>query len=253
MTLKELDSWFRSILDIDGMQKSDPGLNGVQVGQFDATINKVAFAVDACLESFRRAKEWGADALMVHHGLYWGNQYALTGTAYQRIDFLCRNQLSLYAAHLPLDLHPELGNNICLARELGLTDVEPFGSYRGTKIGWKGRLPRALKIEEVVSQLFGEDRGTLGRLPFGPKDIQTVGIVSGGATDEVHEAIAEGLDLFITGDASHEIYHRCLEARINVIFGGHYQTEIWGVSQLAKRLKAETGLETRFIDLPTGL
>ena len=253
VTLRELDQWFRSVLDLESTLKSDPSLNGVQVGKLDAAISKVAFAVDACMESFRRAKEWGADALFVHHGIFWGNQYALTDDAYNRVEFLCTNQLALYAAHLPLDMHPELGNNICLALELELQDIAPFGTYRGNKIGWKGRLPQPLKIEEIVTALFGDDRATLGRLPFGPKDINTVGIVSGGATDEVDQAISEGLDLFITGDASHEIYHRCLEAQINVIFGGHYQTEIWGVSQMAKRLKADTGLETRFIDLPTGL
>lgn len=253
VNLKELDLWFKSILDLESSQKADPSLNGVQVGRMDASVNKVAFAVDACMESFRRAKEWGADVLFVHHGIFWGGQYPISGNAYDRLEFLCTNQLALYAAHLPLDLHAEVGNNICLARELNLENILPFGSYRGLKIGWKGTLPQPLKIEEIVGILFGDDRGTLGRLPFGPKDISSVGIVSGGAPDEVDQAIAEGLDLFITGDASHEIYHRCLEAHINVIFGGHYQTEIWGVSHMAKRLKTETGLETRFIDLPTGL
>ena len=253
MNLKELDNWFRSILDIDALQKSDSSLNGVQVGKTTAAIHKVAFAVDACLESFRRAKDWGADAIVVHHGIFWGKQFALTGTDYDRVEFLCRNDLALYAIHLPLDQHPELGNNICLARELGLTEIAPFGNYHGNKIGYKGSLPHPMTIEEVVAILFGDDRSTLGRLPFGPKEINSVGIISGGATDEIDQAIDEGLDLFITGDASHEIYHRCLEARINVIFGGHYQTEIWGVSQLAKRLRADTGIETRFMDLPTGL
>lgn len=253
MKLHELDAWMRARLDFDTFQKTDPGLNGIQVGRGDAEIAKVAFAVDACQESFMRAADWGADALVVHHGLFWGGQAAITGTHYDRIAFLCEKRLALYAMHLPLDAQPEFGNNAALAQELGLVDLQPFGAYRGAKIGWKGRLEASLTIEEVVIRLFGDHRATLARLPFGPADIRTVGIVSGGAADEAIQAIDEGLDLFVTGDASHEVYHRCLEAKINVIFGGHYQTEIWGVSRLAKRLAAETGLATRFIDVPTGL
>lgn len=252
MILKEFDSWCRQRFDIAGMEKADPSQNGLQVGSLDRELGKVAFAVDACMQSFKRAAEWGADALVVHHGLFWGKSYPLTGSAYNRFDFLCRNNLALYAMHLPLDAHPELGNNIGLARGLGLVDIESFGVWRGVNIGFKGRLPHSLKIEEVVVKAFGDWRATLGRLPFGKEDISTVGIVSGGAPDEVDQAIEQGLDLFITGDASHEIYHRCLEAGINVIFGGHYQTEIWGVSQLARAVKSELGLETCFIDVPTG-
>ena len=252
MTLQELDTWMRTKMDFASTQKTDPSINGVQIGRLDTEINKVAFAVDACLESFKRASEWGANALVVHHGLFWGSQFPITGTAYERMDFLCRHDLALYAAHLPLDSHPEFGNNICLARELGLNDVTPFGNYRGNKIGWKGSLAQSLSMEEIIIKLFGDQRATLGQLPFGKAQIKTVGIVSGGATDEVLQAIDEGLDLFITGDASHEIYHRCLEAQINVIFGGHYQTEIWGVAQLAKHLANETNIVTRFFDLPTG-
>jgi dinuclear metal center YbgI/SA1388 family protein len=252
MLLKELDDWLRQRFAIDAMQKSDPGMNGVQVGRLDKEVTRVAFAVDACMESFKRAAAWQADLLLVHHGLYWGGAYPLCGPAYDRIECLVKNNLALYAMHLPLDAHPELGNNIGLARQLGLADILPFGTWRGASIGFKGTLPTPLRIEEVVIKVFGDWRATLGSLPFGKEHNRTVGIVSGGATDEVDQAIAEGLDLFITGDSDHTLYHRCLEAGINVIFGGHYQTEIWGVSQLARHLRAETGLETCFIDLPTG-
>jgi dinuclear metal center YbgI/SA1388 family protein len=250
--LKEFDAWCRSRFAIEAMEKADPSLNGVQVGRMDKEVRRVAFAVDACQESFRRAIAWKADVLLVHHGLFWGGQQAVTGQGYERLALLIQNDLALYAMHLPLDAHPELGNNIGIARNLKLEQLEPFGTWRGVIIGFKGILPDALKLEEVMIEGFGDWSATLGRLPFGKQEIRSVGIVSGGGTDEVEQAIEQGLDLFITGDASHQVYHRCLEAGINVIFGGHYQTEIWGVSLLAKRLRDETGLETCFIDIPTG-
>ena len=252
MLLQEFDAWCRERFALDTMEKADPSLNGVQVGRLDKEIKRVAFAVDACQESFRRATAWKADVLVVHHGLFWGRPFPLTGTSYDRLALLVQNDLALYAMHLPLDAHPELGNNIGLARVLELHEVRPFCTWHGVQIGFQGRLPTPLRLEEVMVKAFGDWRATLGNLPFGKQNIQTVGIVSGGACDEVEEAIEAGLDLFITGDSSHQIYHRCLEAGINVIFGGHYQTEIWGVSLLARNLRNETGLETCFIDIPTG-
>jgi len=252
MLISEFDTRLQNILDFKAVLHGDIALNGLQVGQADREVRKAAFAVDACLDSFNLAADWGADILVVHHGLMWGHQFAWTGLHYDRLAFLCQHHLALYAAHLPLDRHPELGNNAGLAFALGLTETQPFGVYKGLAIGVKGRLPRPLRLEEVSQKLFGDARGTLGFLPFGKTFNETVGIVSGGAADEVFDAIDQGLDLYITGDSSHEIYHSCQEAGINVLFGGHYQTETWGVSLLAKKVSAEFGIETRFFDIPTG-
>jgi len=253
MTLEELDAYFRSILPIEDMAGSDSSLNGIQVGRPGLVVDKVAFSVDACLETFRRATQVGAQMLFVHHGIYWGRVEAVSGTNYERMRTLITANLSLYAVHLPLDMHGEFGNNAQMAHLLDLRDREPFGLYRGTPIGWKGNLPEDMTLDEVTRKLFHEPASTLGALPFGPRRIRTVGIISGGAPHEVDQAIGQGLDLYVTGESSHTIYHRCLEAGINVIFGGHYQTEVWGVQAIAKKLATDTGIETCFIDVPSGL
>jgi dinuclear metal center YbgI/SA1388 family protein len=253
MRLNEFDTLIRDLLDLDGFGGTDVALNGLQVANDRQNVEKAAFAVDACLDSIRRAAEWGADLLFVHHGLFWGKPLAATGGHYQRIRALIQADLALYAVHLPLDMHPELGNNAGLARRIGLQQLEPFGEYKGIKIGVKGVLAPALTLQQVLRACCGNNEQGIGVLPFGPADIATVGIVSGGAADEAYQALEERLDLFVTGDASHTIYHHCLEGQINVIFGGHYLTETFGVTQLAEKLESETDLKTRFFDIPTGL
>lgn len=253
MKLMEIDQWIRSLLPIDEMSREDISLNGIQVGQGEQEIRKAAFAVDACQETFARAAELGADLLVVHHGLFWGKPLAVTGSHYERLRFLMEKPLSLYAAHLPLDMDEKVGNNIELARLMGLEEVLPFGSYHGKTIGFRGSLPQAMTLDEILLKMWGEPLGSLQVLPFGPEKISSVGIVSGGAPRTVSEALDRGLDLFITGDASHEIYHEAQEGGINVIFGGHYWTEIWGVRALARRMESELAVETLFVDVPTGL
>jgi dinuclear metal center YbgI/SA1388 family protein len=253
MKLEELDTYFRTMLPIQEMVGSDSSLNGIQVGSPGQDVHRVAFAVDACLETFQRAAEAGAQMLFVHHGIYWGHVEPVTGTNFGRMKALLDNDLSLYAVHLPLDKHEEFGNNAQMARVLGLEQVEPFGLYHGTAIGWQGVFPQSKTLDEVIRTLFHSPSSLLGTLPFGPREIRSVGIVSGGAPHEVDQAIAQGLDLYITGESSHTIYHRCLEAGINVIFGGHYQTEVWGVQAVAKKLASDTGIETLFVDVPSGL
>jgi dinuclear metal center YbgI/SA1388 family protein len=240
-------------MDIDELAKIDASLNGVQVGHLESEINRAAFAVDACMESVRRAVEAKADVLFVHHGMFWGPGIPITGVHYDRVAFLVENRCGLYASHLPLDRHPEFGNNAGLAAALSITDQEAFGDYHGVKIGLKGTLNPPLSINEVLEKLT-IDRNTCGAvLPFGKEVNESIGIVSGGATREINQAVEEGLDLYLTGEASHTMYHFCLEESINLIAGGHYQTETVGVKLLADRLTADTGIETVFIDIPTGL
>jgi dinuclear metal center YbgI/SA1388 family protein len=253
MHLKDFDTLIREVLDLDEFSGTDVALNGLQVANDKQSVEKAAFAVDACLESIRRAAEWGADLLFVHHGLFWGRPLAVTGGHYRRLRALIQADLALYAVHLPLDMHPQLGNNAGLARRIGLQQLEPFGEYRGMKIGFKGSLPEAMSLEQVVRACCGSNEQAINVLPFGPESVSTVGVVSGGAADEAYQAIDEKLDLFITGDASHTIYHHCLEGGINVIFGGHYLTETYGVTLLSEKLRSESNLQTRFFDIPTGL
>jgi dinuclear metal center YbgI/SA1388 family protein len=253
MTLLEFDRYLNDLFRIDEFANTDGSQNGIQIGRRSGAVHRVAFAVDACLETAKRAAAWNADVLVVHHGLLWGTSLPLTGVHFDRIAEFVGNDLALYAIHLPLDLHVELGNNAVLAGRLGLEELEPFGEHRGVSIGWKGRLPETRTVEQIRQTLFGASADIAGILPFGPEDVATVGIVSGGAPWDVLQAIDQNLDLFVTGEAAHSVYHHCLEAGINVLFGGHYQTETWGVRALGARCSEALGLETTFIDLPTGL
>ncbi|MDR1893804.1 MAG: Nif3-like dinuclear metal center hexameric protein [Spirochaetales bacterium] len=252
MQLTELADYLSALLDLGRFEKADPSLNGLQVGE-EKEIHRVALAVDACGESFERARLAGADLLVVHHGLFWGAPRRLTGEFYRRIKTLVESGLALYAAHLPLDAHPELGHNAVMAARLGLQDLSPFGIYRGLPIGFKGRLAEEADLETLLNRLGLNSAGCPAVFPFGPEGIRTVGLISGAAAGDVEQAIDEGLDLFITGEASHQIYHTCLEGKINFAAAGHYFTETFGLEALAKRITGETGLGTVFLDVPTGL
>lgn len=253
MTLKEFDTYIRSFLPLDDFARIDASLNGIQVGDLDKTVTTAAFAVDACMQTFEQAAERGADLLFVHHGIFWGKLYPVTGYHYRRFEFLLGRGLSLYAAHLPLDAHPEFGNNIILARKLGLEEVEKFGEYKGTYIGWKGRFPEPRSVDDILSTLGLSRSDCLGLHQFGPDPIETAAIISGSAAGSIDEAVAEGVDLFITGSASHSAYHPALEGSVHMIAGGHYATETAGVERLAGKIAEDTGISTFFVDVPTGL
>ncbi len=229
----------------------DLSLNGLQVGDCDRAVKKVAFAVDACQASIDAAVEADADVLAVHHGLFWGKPVALTGSHYRRVKTMLDNNLALFAAHLPLDAHPVLGNNAQMALTLGLDDVLEFCSYHGKNIGFKGVLPRELSSDEIIAKL-GIRTDSSNIIIKGGKNLnRTVGIVSGSAASDVFSAIEENLDVFITGESSHAVYHDCLEKRINMLCLGHYETEVFGVKALMSYVERVMQLETVFIDIPT--
>jgi dinuclear metal center YbgI/SA1388 family protein len=253
MDIKKLVNWFDELLRPEEFLRSDVSMNGLQVGRKQPEITRAAFAVDACMESFQRAVQAGADLLFVHHGLFWGKPISLTDAHYERISYLIEHDLALYASHLPLDAHPEVGNNAGIAAKLGIVNRMPFGEYHGSMIGVRGDFPEALPLEAVLEILDLRDETSVSILPFGRKKIKSVGIISGGAANEVLQALDNGLDLYITGEAAHQIYHTCLEGGINVIAGGHYTTETYGPKLVADKLSAEMGIQTSFVDFPTGL
>lgn len=253
MKLAELDQYFRTLLDIDSYSGADDSLNGLQVGRKEGEAGTVAFAVDACMESFRRAAEGGADLLFVHHGIFWGKPAPLTGVAYERVSFLMGKGLSLYACHLPLDAHPELGNNAGLASLLGLGELKPFGLHRGKAVGYSGVLEKPLRLEEAIARVLPDGSVPRAVYPFGPAELKTAACVSGGGFREAQQALDAGLDLFVTGDSYHELYHQAMEGGMSIISAGHYRSETWGVKALSERLSRDTGLKSFFIDLPTGL
>jgi dinuclear metal center YbgI/SA1388 family protein len=253
LTTRKLDSFFRSVLDLETFSGADPSLNGIQVDNDGSAIGKIAFAVDACAETFERAVEAGAGMVFVHHGLFWGQPLRVERSHRQRIKILLDNNVALYAVHLPLDQHPEYGNNAALAKLLGIQEPESFGLWRGHKIGYKGRLSKPLTVEEAVSRISFMGRKPLGVYPFGKKESLTCAVISGGASDEAFQAIEEDIDLYVTGESNHTIYHPCMEEKINYIAGGHYLTEVWGVRNMMELCVNQLHIDACFIDVPTGL
>jgi dinuclear metal center YbgI/SA1388 family protein len=253
MDLREFDLWSRSLLAIDELKRADSSLNGIQVGRSGAPIELVAFAVDACAESIRRARDAGAQLLFVHHGLFWGGASRLEGPLLERIRLLLSADMALYACHLPLDKHPELGNNAVLARRIGLKDTEPFGEYHGVELGLRGRLEPKLGLDEIARRVLPDGSRPLTLIPGAVDEIGSVAVISGGGAMEALQAMEAGVELFVTGESSHAIYHSVVEGGMAFLAAGHYATEVWGVKAIAERLSRETGLKTLFIDLPTGL
>jgi dinuclear metal center YbgI/SA1388 family protein len=252
-TTSELDAFFRSFLDIEGFAGIDDSLNGLQVDNDGSPVKKIAFAVDANMDTFEHAAACGAGMLFVHHGLFWGKPTRLVGNTRARIKFLLDKNIALYGVHLPLDQCPKYGNNAVLSQLLGLENIEPFGDYHGRKIGYKGTFARPVTVEEAVKKISFMDRKPVGVFPFGKKENATCGVISGGAAHDARQAIAAGLDLYVTGEAGHSVYHECLENKLNMIAGGHHSTEVHGPAAVMRHCSEELGIDTEFIDIPTGL
>ena len=255
MTLNELCKYFNEFLHIEDFP-SDPSDNGLQVQNSDPAkkqIKKVAFAVDACQDSINKAISQNADLLFVHHGLFWGHSVLLTKNHYERIASLVKNDLALFACHIPLDASKTVGNNYGLAFRLELENLEDFGLWRGMDIGVKGEFKNPLTIDEICKKIFKNEEKPNIILDFGKKQIKTVAIISGGAGDDLDQAIAANVDLYITGELGHEQYHLAKENNISVIAAGHYNTETVGVSLVMEKLIKETGIEGVFIDSPTNM
>jgi dinuclear metal center YbgI/SA1388 family protein len=250
MKLTELVAWLDTYLEVDAFE--DASLNGLQV-EGGEDVTKVAVAVDSSLRTFEQAAEVGADLLIVHHGLFWGRPLPITGLHARRVKYLLEHGISLYASHLPLDAHREVGNNWGLARILGMTDLEPFGRWGAQHIGVKGRFPNRVSLRELADQLEKELGESVLVHAGGALEIETLGIISGGAARELVTAAEEGLDAFLTGEPKHEVFYDAFERKINALYAGHYMTETVGVSLLADKLEQEFGLATEFILLPTGL
>jgi dinuclear metal center YbgI/SA1388 family protein len=249
MQTDELERWLDSTLNVRCIP--DSSLNGIQVGN-RGKATRVALAVDFCEAAVRAAAAENADFLIVHHGLIWDRPFALRGPVLNRVRLLVESGIALYAAHLPLDLHQEVGNNAQLCRRMGWNDLSDFGDYHGTLIGKKA----AFKEPQSLTELTGRLGVLLGVEPtvwrFGPESVRSAGVISGRALSLLDQAVREGCDVYLTGEFGHEPYWFAREAGINVVFGGHYATETWGLRALGDKITKECGLETVFLDLPTG-
>ena len=250
MKRDELVVWLDDYLAIHDYD--DPSLNGLQVEGRDE-VSKVAVAVDSSVTTFEQASLTGADMLIVHHGLFWGKPLAVTGMHKRRVAYLLEHEISLYAAHIPLDAHKEVGNNWGLARILGMSDLEDFGTWKGKPIGVKGTFPNKLSLRDLADLLEKELGEAVLVHAGGELEIGSLGIISGGAAWDVVTAANESLDAFLTGEPKHEVFYEAFERGVNALYAGHYMTETVGVNLLADKLRDEFGLATEFILLPTGL
>lgn len=250
MDLRQLTDYLDEFLEIDRVPDYSPALNGLQV-ENSGRVTRVAVAVDAAQATIEGAVRSGADFLLVHHGLFWGGNQPVTGRRYRRLRALLEADVAVYGAHLPLDVHPEVGNNAVLARELGIEIEGRFGEYKGHPLGVWGTLD--VRREALAARLDETLGARVKVVPGGPERVRRVGVITGGAGSEVAAARAAGLDAFITGEGAHHNFFDAEEGGINLFLGGHYATEVWGVRALASHLEQRFGLPWTFVDHPTGL
>jgi len=250
MRLDELEAYLDAYLAVGAVPDYPGALNGLQVAN-DGEVTRLAVAVDASEATVAAAVAGGADLLLVHHGLFWDGNRPVTGRRYRRLKPLLVSGVAVYAAHLPLDVHGDVGNNAVLARALGLEVEGRFGAFEGVEIGVWGHL--AATRDGLKERLEGVLGGAVQLLPGGPERVERVGILTGGGGSEIGAALGAGLDAYVTGEGSHHTYFDAMEGGINVYYGGHYATEVWGVRALAAHLEERFGLAWVFIDRPTGL
>jgi len=247
MQRDELSNYLQEYLQVAEFE--DYGPNGLQV-EGHATIDRIVTGVSASVELFEKARQAQADAIIVHHGLIWNFERPLYKGGYRRrVKLLLDHNINLYGFHLPLDAHREVGNNAQIAQLLNLAKVEPFGEYKGNKIGMRGELnPLAPdKVFRMIKEKINPDSLIFA---YGPDQIKRVGIISGGAQKEVKQAVLQNLDLFITGEVSEQTLHYVKEEKLHFVAAGHHATERFGIRALGDHLHTKFGVAVQYIEIP---
>ena len=244
-----LEDYLAELLNVDRIQDSCP--NGLQVAG-ERPVGQLASAVSASLASIEEAAARGADALLVHHGLFWDRQPGvLRGSHRARVARLLDSGMSLLAYHLPLDNHPELGHGACIARSLGLVEpLQPFGAYRGLHLGWQSELPEAIPLEIFLSRVDALLGPGLRRHLFGPDPVKRVAVASGDCPFLLREAALEKAHVLVTGEETEFVQELAREEGVHFLAQGHYRTEVPGVKALASHIAERFGLRWCFIDVP---
>ena len=248
ITRSRLQDYFQKLLTPEAFEDYAP--NGLQVEGKDA-ISKIAFAVSATQDSVALAKKWGADALVVHHGIFWKHQgpRTVTGAWGERVKSLVKNDINLFAYHLPLDAHAEIGNAVSLGHEIGLSEFQPFALYKRQPMGTKGKFATPISANDLKAKLEKVlKHPVIIATPDGNNPIATLGIITGGANNEWAEAMKDGLDAYLTGEISEYNWHDAKEAGIHYFAGGHHATERFGILALKKRVETDLGLTCEFFD-----
>jgi dinuclear metal center YbgI/SA1388 family protein len=234
----------KEITDFDG------AVNGLQVENRGA-VTRIAATVDASSATVQLAIAAGADLLIVHHGLFWSPSHPWTGKKYTLLRLLLENNLAVYSSHLPLDFHSRLGNNVLICKALGLKNLRPFLLKEGQYYGLQSRTK--ISRSGLASRLYRATGEKPLIIPGGNEMCERIGVITGGAGDFLQKAAEEGVDTFVTGEGPHWTYALAEELGINVLYGGHYATETFGVKALAAHLARKFRLPWTFLDHPTGL
>jgi dinuclear metal center YbgI/SA1388 family protein len=259
--LGELVQYLDRYLRIEDIPDEPNAVNGLQVenrgrvGSIVAAVDASQATIDGVIATLEPGE--APPLILVHHGLFWDGNVPVTGRRYRRLAGLLDNDIALYSAHIPLDVHPEVGNNAVLAERLGIRVEGWFGSYRGIEMGVWGSCPSGLGSREAVAleldRVLHTLRGSATLIPGGPDKPSRIGIITGGAGSMIRAARDAGLDTFITGEGPHHTYFDAIEWGVNVIYAGHYATETLGVQAMASHLAEEFDLDWDFHDHPTGL
>jgi dinuclear metal center YbgI/SA1388 family protein len=239
-----------ALLDLRGFEDYPNAFNGLQL-ESAGRVTKIGAAVDSGIRTIDMAVAERVDLLLVHHGLFWGGLTPICGAAYRKLAKAIRAGLAIYSAHLPLDAHPEIGNNVLLAADLGLTPLAPFFPFKGRPVGYSAVVDMDYSsLLARVEKRFGEP---VWNCHAGPDRVRNIGIVTGGAGAELGLAKAAGVDTFVTGEGPHHTFALAEDLGINLIYAGHYATETSGVKALAERVAGEFDLPWVFLDHPSGL
>ena len=248
--LSEIVSYTDDLLRISEVGDWDDALNGLQI-ENSGQVTQLGAAVDVSTRVLTEAAKKNVDLLIVHHGLFWPGLQPVKSALRRQLQLAFENDIALYSAHLPLDIHPKVGNNAQLVAALGLKSAQPFLEEKGQPVGLKARasMPR----NELIRKLRKALGGPVKVFSFGPRQTRTIGVVTGGAGSEIYRVAQENIDTFITGEAPHWAAVAAQELGMNLLLGGHYATEVFGVKELAAHLSKRFGIPWEFIDCPTGL
>jgi dinuclear metal center YbgI/SA1388 family protein len=249
-SLAELVQYADHYLRVREIEDWANALNGLQI-QNSGDVTKIGAAVDVSTRVLNEAAKRNVDLLLVHHGLFWPGLQTVTGALHRQLKLAMEKNIALYSAHLPLDIHPEVGNNAQLAKALGLKSTSPFFEEKGSLIGVKAK--SAQPCEDLIRKLRKVLSAPVKVFNFGPKKASSIGIITGGAGSEIYKVAQDKIDIFITGEAPHWAAVAAEELGINLVLGGHYATETFGVKALAAHLSKKFRVPFEFIDCPTGL
>jgi dinuclear metal center YbgI/SA1388 family protein len=250
LSLPELVRYVDDYLRIREIEDWPNAGNGLQI-ENSGRITKIGAAVDVSTRVLTQAAKKAVDFLIVHHGLFWPGLRPVTGALRRQLKLALENDIALYSAHLPLDIHPKVGNNAQLAGLLGLKLTRPFFEEKGQLIGLKASV--SVPREELARRLRKAVGDSIKAFNFGPEKTKTIGIITGAAGSEIDKVAQEKIDTLITGEAPHWAAVAAEELGMNLLLGGHYATETFGVKALVAHLSKRCNIPSAFISSPTGM